>query len=312
MSTTIQPTVSHTPVMVQEVLQALAVQPGGRYVDCSVGGGGHAEAILDLASPGGLLLGIDADPRALQIAHSRLARFGDAVLLVEGNFRDVQTICRSHGFAPVHGILFDLGLSSLQLADEGRGFSFQVEAPLDMRFSPQQTVTAADIVNTYPQEALADILWRYGQEPHSRRVARRIVRERPLETTTQLAKVVEKSVGRGHRRLHPATRIFQALRIAVNQELENLSAALEGSRDLLGYGGRLVAISFHSLEDAIVKNFFRQESRDCICPPDVPVCVCDHKASLKLVTRGATRPTPDEVAANPRSRSGRLRVAERL
>ena len=312
MSTTIQPTISHTPVMVQEVLQALAVQPGGRYVDCSVGGGGHAEAILDLASPGGLLLGIDADPRALQIAHNRLARFGDAVLLVEGNFRDVQTICRSHGFAPVHGILFDLGLSSLQLAEEGRGFSFQVEAPLDMRFSPQQTVTAADIVNTYPQEALADILWRYGQEPHSRRVARRIVRERPLETTTQLAKVVEKSVGRGHRRLHPATRIFQALRIAVNQELENLSAALEGSRDLLGYGGRLVAISFHSLEDAIVKNFFRQESRDCICPPDVPVCVCDHKASLKLVTRSAIRPTPDEVAANPRSRSGRLRVAERL
>ena len=312
MSTTIQPTVSHTPVMVQEVLHALAVQPGGRYVDCSVGGGGHAEAILEVASPGGLLLGIDADPRALQIAHSRLARFGDAVLLVEGNFRDVQTICRSHGFAPVHGVLFDLGLSSLQLAEEGRGFSFQVEAPLDMRFSPQQTVTAADIANTYTEEALADLLWRYGQEPRSRRIARRIVRERPLETTTQLAKVVEKAVGHGHRRLHPATRTFQALRIAVNQELENLSAALEGSRDLLGYSGRLVAISFHSLEDAIVKNFFRQESRDCICPPDVPACVCDHKASLKVVTRGAIRPTPAEVAANPRSRSARLRVAERL
>jgi 16S rRNA (cytosine1402-N4)-methyltransferase len=312
MNTTIQSTVDHTPVMVEEVLQALAVQPGGRYVDCSVGGGGHAEAILEVASPGGLLLGIDADPRALQIAHNRLARFSDAVLLVEGNFRDVQTICRSHGFAPVHGILFDLGLSSLQLAEEGRGFSFQVEAPLDMRFSPQQTVTAADIVNTYDEQALADLLWRYGQEPHSRRVARRILRERPLETTTQLAKVVEKAVGRGRRRIHPATRIFQALRIAVNQELENLAAALEGSRDLLGYGGRLVAISFHSLEDAIVKNFFRQESRDCICPPDVPTCVCDHKASLKLVARGAIKPTPDEVAANPRSRSGRLRVAERL
>jgi 16S rRNA (cytosine1402-N4)-methyltransferase len=312
MNTTIQSTVDHTPVMVEEVLQALAVQPGGRYVDCSVGGGGHAEAILEVASPGGLLLGIDADPRALQIAHNRLARFSDAVLLVEGNFRDVQTICRSHGFAPVHGILFDLGLSSLQLAEEGRGFSFQVEAPLDMRFSPQQTVTAADIVNTYDEQALADLLWRYGQEPHSRRVARRILRERPLETTTQLAKVVEKAVGRGRRRIHPATRIFQALRIVVNQELENLAAALEGSRDLLGYGGRLVAISFHSLEDAIVKNFFRQESRDCICPPDVPTCVCDHKASLKLVARGAIRPTPAEVAANPRSRSGRLRVAERL
>jgi 16S rRNA (cytosine1402-N4)-methyltransferase len=311
-NTTTQPTVSHTPVMVEQVLQALAVQPGGRYVDCSVGGGGHAEAILEAASPGGLLLGIDADPRALQIAHNRLARFGDAVLLVEGNFRDVQTICRSHGFAPVHGILFDLGLSSLQLAEEGRGFSFQVEAPLDMRFSPQQTATAADIVNTYSEQALADLLWRYGQEPLSRRIARRIVRERPLETTTQLTKVVEKAVGRGHRRTHPATRIFQALRIAVNQELENLSVALEGSRDLLGYGGRLVAISFHSLEDAIVKNYFRQESRDCICPPDVPTCVCDHKASLKLVARGAIKPTPDEVAANPRSRSGRLRVAERL
>lgn len=298
--------------MVEQVLEALAVQPGGRYVDCSVGGGGHAEAILEVASPGGLLLGIDADPRALQIAHNRLARFGDSVLLVEGNFRDVQTICRSHGFAPVHGILFDLGLSSLQLAEEGRGFSHQVEAPLDMRFSPQQTVTAADIVNTYAEETLADLLWRYAQERRSRRIARRIVRERPLETTTQLAKTVEKAVGRGHRRIHPATRTFQALRIAVNQELENLSAALEGSRDLLGYGGRLVAISFHSLEDAIVKNFFRQESRDCICPPDVPTCVCGHKASLKLVTRGAIRPTPAEVAANPRSRSGRLRVAERL
>jgi 16S rRNA (cytosine1402-N4)-methyltransferase len=298
--------------MVQEVLDALTVQPGGRYVDCSVGGGGHAEAILEVASPGGLLLGIDADPRALQIAHSRLAPFADAVLLVEGNFRDVQTICRSHGFAPVHGVLFDLGLSSLQLADEGRGFSYQVESPLDMRFSPRQTVTAADIANTYTEEALADLLWHYGQEPGSRRIARRIVRERPLETTTQLAKVVAKAVGRGHRRLHPATRTFQALRIAVNQELENLSAALEGSRDLLGYSGRLVAISFHSLEDAIVKNFFRQESRDCICPPDVPACVCVHKATLKVVTRGAIRPTPAEVAANPRSRSARLRVAERL
>jgi 16S rRNA (cytosine1402-N4)-methyltransferase len=298
--------------MVEEVLQALAVQPGGRYVDCTVGGGGHAEAILEAASPGGLLLGIDADPTALQIAHGRLARFGDAVLLVEDNFRDVLTICRSHGFAPVHGVLFDLGLSSLQLAEEGRGFSFQVDAPLDMRFSPQQAVTAADIVNTYAEEALADLLWRYGQEPHSRRIARRIVQERPLETTTQLAKTVEKAAGRGYRRLHPATRTFQALRIAVNEELENLSAALEGSRDLLGYGGRLVAISFHSLEDAIVKNFFRQESRDCICPPDVPACVCDHKASLKLVMRGAIRPTPAEVAANPRCRSARLRVAERL
>ena len=312
MNTTTQPTVSHKPVMVGQVLRALAVQPGGRYVDCTVGGGGHAEAILEAASPGGLLLGIDADPRALQAAHSRLARFGDAALLVEGNFRDVQAICSSRGFDPVHGILFDLGLSSLQLAEEGRGFSFQMEAPLDMRFSPQQEITAADIVNTYSEKALADLLWRYGQELHSGRIARRIVRDRPLETTTQLAETVEKAVGHRYRRLHPATRTFQALRIAVNEELDNLAAALEGSRDLLGHGGRLVVISFHSLEAAIVKNFFRQESHDCICPPDVPVCVCDHKASLKLATRAAVRPAPSEVEANPRCRSARLRAAERL
>jgi 16S rRNA (cytosine1402-N4)-methyltransferase len=298
--------------MVDQVLRALAIQPGGRYVDCTVGGGGHAEAILEAASPGGLLLGIDADPRALQTARSRLARFGDAVLLVEANFRDVQAICRSRGFAPVHGVLFDLGLSSLQLAEEGRGFSFQAEAPLDMRFSPQQAVTAADIVNTYSEEALADLLWRYGQELHSRRIARRIARDRPLTTTTQLAETVEKAVGHRYRRLHPATRTFQALRIAVNQELDNLAVALEESLDLLGHGGRLVVISFHSLEASIVKNFFRQESRDCICPPNVPVCVCDHKAHLKLATRAAVRPAPAEVAANPRSRSARLRAAERL
>ena len=181
--------------MAQEVLQALAVQPGGRYVDCSVGGGGHAEAILEFASPGGLLLGIDADPRALQIAHSRLARFGDAVLLVEGNFRDVGTICRERGFEPVHGVLFDLGVSSLQLTDQERGFSFQLDAPLDMRFSPRQTLTAADIVNTYDEEALADVLWRFGQGSGSRRIARRIVRERPFQTTTQLAASVAGACG---------------------------------------------------------------------------------------------------------------------
>ncbi len=312
MNAATQSTLSHTPVMLDEVVRALAVQPGGRHVDCTVGGGGHAEAILEAASPGGLLLGIDADPRALQAARSRLARFADAVLLVEGNFRDVEAICRSHGFAPVHAILFDLGLSSLQLLDEERGFSFQLEAPLDMRFGPHQTLTAADIVNTYDEQTLASLLWRYGQEPLSRRIARRIVQERPFQTTTQLAKTVEKAAGRRYHRLHPATRTFQSLRIAVNQELENLAAALEQSRDLLGYGGRLAVISFHSLEDSIVKDFLRQESRHCICPPDVPVCVCGHKPTLRLVTRGAVKPSPAEMAANPRCRSARLRAAERL
>ena len=308
-----QPIVGHTPVMVQEVLRALAVQPGGLYVDCTVGGGGHAEAVLEAASPGGLLLGIDADPTALDLSRARLARFGDAALLVEGNFRDVATICRAHGFAPVHGVLLDLGLSSLQLSDEARGFSFQTEAPLDMRFSPQQSLTAADIVNTYPEQELAALLWRYGQERHSRAIARRVVRERPLRTTVELARAVQKAVGQGRRfHIHPATRTFQALRIAVNAELENLTLALGQARELLGYGGRLVVISYHSLEDAIVKDFLRREARDCICPPDTPVCVCGHKATLRPVTRGALRPHPAEVAINPRSRSARLRAAERL
>jgi 16S rRNA (cytosine1402-N4)-methyltransferase len=308
-----QPTVSHTPVLVEDVLLTLAVQPGGRYVDCTVGGGGHAEAILEAASPGGLLLGIDADPSALDLARARLAPFGDAAHLVEGNFRDVATICRARDFAPVHGVLFDLGLSSLQLADEARGFSFQTEAPLDMRFSPQQSLTAADIVNTYPEQELAAVGRRDGQERQSRAIARRIVRERPLSTTLELARAVQKAVGGNRRlRIHPATRTFQAIRIAVNAELENLTLALDQARELLGYGGRLVVVSYHSLEDTIVKDFLRREARDCICPPDTPVCVCGHKASLRLVTRGALRPHPAEVAVNPRSRSARLRAAERI
>jgi len=307
-----QPTVGHTPVMVDEVLHTMATQPGGLYLDCTVGAGGHAEAVLEAASPGGLLLGIDADPRALSVARARLAPFGDAAILLEGNFRDIGAICRAHGFAPVHGVLFDLGLSSMQLSDEARGFSFQTEAPLDMRFSPQQSLTAADIVNTYPEQELAALLWRYGQERHSRAIARRIVRERPLSTTLELARAVQKAVGGGRFRIHPATRTFQAIRIAVNAELENLTLALDQALDLLGHGGRLVVISYHSLEDAIVKDFLRREARDCICQPDTPVCICGHKATLRRVTRGALRPHDDEVAMNPRSRSARLRAAERL
>jgi len=304
--------VGHTPVMVEEALDALAVQPGGLYVDGTLGGGGHAEAVLEVASPGGLLLGIDADPSALAVARARLARFGDALLLMEGNFRDLASICRAHGFAPVHGVLLDLGLSSLQLSDEARGFSFQTEAPLDMRFGPQQSLTAADIVNTYSEQELAALLWRFGQERHSRAIARRIVRERPLGTTLELARVVQKAVGGGRLRIHPATRTFQALRIVVNAELENLTLALDQARDLLGHGGRLVVISYHSLEDTIVKDFLRREARDCVCPPDTPVCICGHKATLRPLTRGALRPHPAEVAVNPRSRSARLRAAERI
>jgi len=305
--------VEHVPVMVREVVAALNVRPGGRYVDGTVGAGGHALAIIEAASPGGSVLGIDKDPEALDAARPRLEPYGDDVRLVEGDFAELGNICREHGFAPVHGVLLDVGISSLQVDRAERGFSFLREGPLDMRFNPRQPLTAEQIVNEYPEKELADIIYRYGEEPQSRRIARRIVERRPVRSTTELAKVVEEAVGgRARRQSHPATRTFQALRIAVNQELLSLEAALPQAYGLLGDLGRLAVLSYHSLEDRLVKEFVRRESRDCICPPRQPVCTCGHKARLRRVSRGAVRPSPDEVAANPRSRSARLRVAERL
>ena len=302
----------HAPVMVAEVLRSLSVQPGGRFVDCTVGGGGHSLAILEAAAPGGLLLGIDADAEALEIARARLKPHIDSVLLSQANFRDLAAVCRKANFIPVHGVLFDLGVSSYQLSAEGRGFSFQAEAPLDMRFGESQTVTAHEIVNTYSERDLADLIWRYGEEPASRRIARAIVRARPLATTSELAAVIPKAAAGARRRIHPATRTFQALRIAVNDELNALTSALGQAVDVLGRGGRLVVIAFHSLEDRIVKQFMRRESRDCICPPEAPACTCGHRARLRLVTKGAARPSQEEVAVNRRSRSARLRAAEKL
>jgi 16S rRNA (cytosine1402-N4)-methyltransferase len=305
--------IDHASVMVREVLAALNVRPGGRYVDGTVGGGGHALAIMEAASPGGSLLGIDRDPQALDRARRRLEAFGADVRLVQGDFMEMGRLCREFAFLPVHGVLLDLGLSSLQLEEAERGFSFQREGPLDMRFSPQQELTAAQIVNEYAEDALVDVLWRCGEEPHARRIARRIMERRPLHTTIELAKAVEEAVGgRARRQSHPATRTFQALRIAVNQELLSLDAALPQAYGLLGDFGRLAVLSYHSLEDRLVKAFIRRESRDCLCPPRQPVCTCGHKAGLRPVSRGAVRPSPEEVAANPRSRSARLRAAERL
>ncbi|MFB3053439.1 MAG: 16S rRNA (cytosine(1402)-N(4))-methyltransferase RsmH [Dehalococcoidia bacterium] len=302
----------HAPVMVAEVLRSLSVQPGGRFVDCTVGGGGHSLAILEAAAPGGLLLGIDADADALEIARARLQPHTDSVLLSQANFRDLAAVCRKANFIPVHGVLFDLGVSSYQLSAEGRGFSFQVEAPLDMRFGESQTVTADEIVNTYSERDLADLIWRYGEEPASRRIARAIAGARPLATTSELAAVISRAAGGARRRIHPATRTFQAIRIAVNDELNALTSALGQAVDVLGRGGRLVVIAFQSLEDRIVKQFMRRESRDCICPPEAPACTCGHRARLRLVTKGAARPSQEEVAVNRRSRSARLRAAEKL
>jgi 16S rRNA (cytosine1402-N4)-methyltransferase len=256
---------------------------------------------------------LDADPEAIERARGRLSHFGSSVALVNANFREIDTVCRERGFEPVNGILFDLGLSSIQLGSAPRGFSFQGEGPLDMRFGPDQETTASYWVNEAPEADLADIIWRFGEDRQSRKIARAVVSSRPLRTTTELAKAVEQAVGRRPgSQTHPATRTFQALRIAVNQELATLNDALPRAHGLLGFGSRLVVISYHSLEDRIVKQFIARESRDCICPPRQPVCTCGHKATLRPVTRGALSPSAEEVRRNPRARSARLRVAERV
>jgi 16S rRNA (cytosine1402-N4)-methyltransferase len=303
---------THIPVLAREVVENMAVQPGGRYIDCTLGAGGHAQAILEHSSPGGQLLGIDADPESIRKAEARLQAFDKSVLLVNDNFVNLKDICVKYDFFPVHGILFDLGLSSPQLDEEGRGFSFQHDAPLDMRFSPTQRTSAADIVNTWSEIELARIIKTYGEEVNSRQIAKKIVQKRPIRTTTQLADIVEEAVGGRHGRIHPATRTFQALRITVNHEMENLESALNQAISLLGFGGRLVVISYHSLEDRIVKQFLQREARNCICPPEAMKCTCGHKANLKIITRKIVTPTFAEVEMNPRSRSAKLRAAERI
>jgi len=300
----------HTPVLLKEVLEGLAVKPGGLYIDATVGEGGHAEAILEASSPDGCLLGIDVDEEAIKRASERLARFKGRVALVKASYTNLVNTARKEGFLQVDGILFDLGFALFQVEDAKRGFSFYLNGPLDMRYDRAGKLSAYHIVNRLPEEELADIIWKYGEEPKARRVAKAIVQVRPIRSTLELARVVEQVVGSGGK-IHPATRVFQAIRIAVNRELDNLKEALPQAVELLKPGGRLAVISFHSLEDRIVKEFFRQESRDCICPPELPVCMCHHKATLKVITPKPIKPSPQEVEANPRSRSAKLRIAER-
>ena len=303
----------HVPVLYQEVLDILRPRARGRYIDATLGGGGHAEGVLQASAPDGLLLGLDADPRAIRRAQERLSRFGSRAILVHANFRHLSRVARAHGFEQVDGILFDLGVSSFQLDDADQGFSFLREGPLDMRMDPTTGVSAADVVNRLDERTLADILYRYGEERRSRRIARAIAAARPIETTAQLAQIVEKAVGgRRGARLHPATRTFQALRIYVNDELAALEEALPQTLALLKPGGILIVISFHSLEDRIVKQFMRRESRDCICPPTVPVCQCGHRSQIEELFRKGLTPSPAEIAQNPRSRSARLRAARKL
>jgi len=315
----------HIPVMLEEVLKFLQPKAGGHYVDGTLGGGGHAGAILERSAPDGMVLGIDSDAQALARVETRLAAAvqDGRLVLVHGNFAELARIVDEAGFvSSVDGVLLDLGFSSDQIDDPERGFSFSVEGPLDMRLDQSQTLTAADLVNSLSEQELADIFWRYGEETRSRQIAWRIVKERErgsITRTTQLARLAAAGVPYKPGLIHPATRVFQALRIAVNSELERLEAALPQIVDVLragktgnteGDGGRMVIISFQSLEDRLVKRFMRREAMDCICPPGTPVCVCNHKATLRLLTPKPVTPTKQEVLDNPRARSAKLRAAE--
>ncbi len=283
---------AHVPVLFQSVIQFLAPQPGGKYIDATVGAGGHAVGIAERAAPSGRVLGIDADPVALATAASRLAPFGDLIVLRHSNFSHLEEVAAANGFFPADGILLDLGLSSMQLADEKRGFSFVRGGPLDMRFNPDEPGTAADLVNMLSEKELADLIFRLGEEHASRRIARAIVGARPVTTAEGLAAVIQAAVGR-HGRIHPATRTFQALRMAVNRELDVLREVLPQATATVAPQGRIVIITFHSLEDRIVKNYLRESPE------------------LRVLTKHPVRPSREEILANPRSRSAKLRAAER-
>lgn len=301
----------HQPVLYHEIIHALQPKNAGRYVDGTLGAGGHARGILEACAPDGRLLGLDVDPQALALARKTLAPYGERARLLQASYDTLAETLREIGWDKVDGILLDLGLSSMQLDTPERGFSFRQDAPLDMRFDPASLTTAADLVNSLSQDELADLIYRYGEERASRRIAQAIVKARPLQTTRQLAAVIEAVLPRKGR-IHPATRTFQALRIAVNEELERLENVLPQAVAALKSGGRLAIISFQSLEDRIVKEYFRRESRDCICPPRQPVCTCEHKAALNVISRKPMIPGEAEIAANPRARSAKLRVAEKL
>ena len=302
----------HQPVLYHEIIHALQPRRGRFFVDCTVGAGGHAWGILQASQPDGRLLGLDLDPQALELARERLAPFGERAVLIQASYITLSEQLAALEWPAVDGVLLDLGLSSMQLDSGERGFSFQADGPLDMRFDPSNPVRAEDLVNELPENDLADLIFRFGEEPRSRQVARAIVAARPLQTTRQLAEVVAAAARGSRKGIHPATRTFQALRIAVNQELNAIEAVLPQAVAALAPGKRLAVISFHSLEDRIVKRYFRRESQDCICPPRQPVCTCGHHAVIKQVSRRPVQPTETEIAQNPRSRSARLRIAEKL
>lgn len=308
---------SHQPVLLEEVLAYLNPRSKGLYVDCTVGGGGHSLEILRRSSPDGRLVGLDQDPNALKAAARRLAPYAQRVTLVQENFVNLPRVLARVGISVVDGLLYDLGVSSPQLDIPERGFSYMQDGPLDMRMDPSGAITARDLVNKLKEEDLAGIIARYGEERWARRVAAFIVRTRqykPIETTSELVEIIKQAIPAKSRRTgsHPARRTFQALRIAVNQELDILPGALREAVNLLRPGGRICVITFHSLEDRLVKRLFQELARPCICPPKFPRCICGRQPLLRIVTTHPVEPSARELKENPRARSARLRVAEKL
>ncbi len=315
--------INHIPVLCDKVINFLKPKSDGIYIDGTVGLGGHSNAILKASAPNGQVFGIDLDTDALTVAKDRLQVFGERFSLINGNFAEMNVLLEKRAIHAVDGILLDLGVSSLQLDAPHRGFSFNHTAPLDMRMNaahendaaPETTLTAMQVVNDSTAAVLADIFKRYGEERFAKRIAHRIVSARqhePITTTTQLAEIVTQSVPKGRFRIHPATRVFQALRIYVNAELENLIAGLDVAATLLKPNGRLCVISFHSLEDRIVKHRFQNWARTCICPPKTPICICEHSPSVEILTKRPVLPDETETQQNPRARSAKLRVTRKL
>ena len=302
----------HQPVLYKEIIHALQPHAGGRYVDGTLGAGGHARGIMEASAPDGQLLGLDVDPQALAIARRFLAPYEHRIHLVQASYTSLSTQLAQLGWEAVDGILLDLGASSMQFDTPERGFSFLHDAPLDMRFGPKFVQTAADLVNKYSERELADLIYQYGEERDSRKIARAIVRARPIHTTRELVSAIESVSPRRGDRVHPATKTFQALRIAVNEELTSIEEALPQAVAALKPGGRLAVISFHSLEDRIVKDFFREQSKDRVNPPYERLYDEERKATLKEVNRKPIVPSDEEIKTNPRARSAKLRIVEKM
>ncbi len=305
--------ITHLPVLLAEIVGQLMLEENGVYVDGTTGDGGHSQAILQAQPPVKAVLGIDWDPRSMETSQSRLAEFGRRFISIHGNYADMVELAAEQGFTEVNGVLLDLGFSSRQVESPGYGLSFQVDEPLDMRYDLDGDLTAEEIVNTYTERELGQLIRRFGEEPRGMSIARAIIKERPVNTTAQLASIIGGVLGRRPgQRVNPATKTFQALRIAVNEELSNVERGLDAAVSLLATGGRLAVISYHSLEDRIVKSFFNREAATCVCPPSLPVCVCGQTPRIKIINRRVIKPSNEEVQSNPRSRSAKLRVVQRI